>query len=179
MKLQLFSRAHASALVAWVLAATLCGGAIAQSTYRDKSLSDAPIMHFSDKDPAMNDAMRRAHASLSVFQKLMAEDPKGVALVKVALPVPSRGTVYKWMLLVDWNGGNPKGRFLQGSPTLGIKAGDAYAAKSAQIVDWTFLERPLDSGKIHGDFTTRVMLTRDPGALGPDYPKRHQPLPKP
>ncbi len=172
------ARALAAAL-AVVVALGPAGDAAAQSTYRDPEVSDAHVMDFGSEDAEMNAAMAHARATLDVFVELTQAHPEAFHLLKIHLRLPDGGGVYKWMMMEDWGDGAPTGRFVAATPALGIAQGDSYTASFAEIADWSVILQPVETGAIYGDFTTRVMISRDPTGPGQIYAGRHAPLPEP
>lgn len=153
-------------------------GLSAQETSTDPNVSGAPVITFSSQDVEMNAAMARARQTLHVFLALIEEQPESAAFLKIALELPDDGVVYKWIEMDDWGGGAPNGRFMAATPALGIARGDPFTATLDQIVDWSVIAPPFDSGPIFGDFTTRVMMARDPDNPSSALASRHQPLPE-
>lgn len=170
-------RAMATLACALLLGVSGAAPAEAESSYRDPSVSGADLMHFDDDDAEMNAAMLEARATLDVFVALVEAHPEAYPLIKVRLALPEGGDIYKWMLMADWGGGAPHGVFVADSPSLGVSAGDEYHARSDEIADWAVILPPLESGPIYGDFTTRVMIGREPNGRNQSLSKRHRPTP--
>ena len=120
--------------------------------------ADDSVMNFASDDAAMNTAMSAARAHLPLFldQAARSDLSQGDFLIKWAYPV-NGGNNYEhiWVTVFSLTdtaaigvlANQPVG--FEGSP------GDAVTVPLADVSDWSFWDA---SGKLHGSYTTRVMV---------------------
>jgi uncharacterized protein YegJ (DUF2314 family) len=140
-------------------AALLSGPAGAQSTIEKANRDE--VFNIRKGDPEMADAVRRARATLPEFFAL-AQSPKpsmqGFS-VKVGLPYGTNSTEYFWIAPFERKGDKFTGQ-LNNTPrhVANVKRGDPITFGETEIIDWHYVE----DGKMKGNFTTCVLMRREP-----------------
>lgn len=114
-----------------------------------------------DSDPEMARAYAKARASLDEFLSLMESKRPDLSdfSVKVGVKDGAR-TEYFWLDELSRTGDDFTGT-ISNEPQFveGVKIGQRYAFKRADIVDWMYVS---GLGKMHGNFTACAMLTKEP-----------------
>jgi uncharacterized protein YegJ (DUF2314 family) len=145
-----------------VIAAALSlplGEAAAQTTLEKANRDE--VFNIPRGDPDMAAAVRQARATLPDFFAL-AQSPKpsmnGFS-VKVGAPYGTNNTEYLWIAPFERRGDKYVGR-LNNTPrhVTHIKHGDVVSFGENEIVDWHYVE----DGKMKGNFTTCVLMRREP-----------------
>ena len=116
---------------------------------------DAMIDYASD-DAVMEVAIAKARASLPRFldQAAAADLSQGGWLVKWAHPVPG-GNEHIWVQLTRVAANRIEGVLANAPNGFAGAVGDPVTVPRSEVSDWSFTS---DDGRLHGNYTTRVML---------------------
>jgi len=146
-------------LIAIAAAALLSAPAGAQTTLEKANRDE--VFNIQRGDPQMAEAVRQARATLADFFAL-AQSPKpsmqGFS-VKVGLPYGNNSTEYFWIAPFERKDGKFTGQ-LNNTPrhVANVKRGDTITFGENEIIDWHYVE----DGKMQGNFTTCVLMRREP-----------------
>ncbi len=149
--------------IAILLAGLVLAVATASCNRSDAAKNEPPVLWLNKDDAAMNAAVAQARSTLPKFQKLFEARPADVQqfLVKVAMPTPQGGREHLWMVLQDWKDGSVSGVLINEPEAVpSLHDGDRITAKLEAISDWSYAKHD----KFYGQYTTRVMLSREPAA---------------
>jgi len=140
-------------------AALLAGPAGAQTTIEKADRDE--VFNIRRGDPDMAEARRQARATLQDFFAL-AQSPKPSTQgfsVKVGLPYGNNSTEYIWIAPFERRGDKYVGR-LNNTPrhVANAKLGDLISFGEDEIIDWHYVE----DGKMKGNYTTCVLMRREP-----------------
>jgi len=122
------------------------------------TLAEGEVQFFGSDDPAMSTAMVEARATLPQFYEAAAaaDLSQGEFLVKWAHPVEDNTSFeHIWVISATVESSSLTG-FLANQPIgfAGV-SGDPVTVPRDQISDWSYWDQ---AGKLHGSYTTRVML---------------------
>lgn len=112
-------------------------------------------------DPMQDAATELAQKSLPHFvQTLQAGAASGASNFSVRLPVVHQERVeYLWMSVDALEGDNFKGRISNDPSLVGnVVKGQAYSVNRSTVADWMYFQ----NGRMHGNYTARVMLDTMP-----------------
>lgn len=115
-----------------------------------------PVIDYASDDAAMEAAIAKARASLPDFLAKAAKSDlsQGGWLVKWAHPVPG-GNEHIWVQLTHVSGRQIEGVLANVPNRFPGQIGDAVSVPRSEVSDWSFTS---DDGRLHGNYTTRVML---------------------
>ena len=146
----------------WLAVATGCfapGWAGAQGTLTDKARRDEVIRGRAG-DPAMEEAFRRARATLPGFYRMLEAPGPGVGslTVKVGLPT-ARGKEYVWLSDVLRKGDQVAGT-VDNTPvdTRAYRKGQQVTFPETAVVDWAYRE----GDRMRGNYTSCALASRFP-----------------
>lgn len=134
----------------------------------------AQVIDYRSSDDAMNAAMGKARGTLPVFDEAFRAKSAERYSVKVAIPASGGGNEHIWMDVTGIEGGDYRGRIANKPVRIPkMQRGDSYRAKADKISDWAYVQ----GGKMHGHYTTRVMLKDLPPEQAREFEGRMAPLP--
>lgn len=121
-------------------------------------LAAAQVINYQRSDPEMANAYKEALRTLPLFIEALTKGTASGFNVKVPLPY-AQGRELIWMDDVRIEGDDFVGR-IANVPVhqKDIVKGSPHRLKQNDIIDWFFMR----DGKMHGSFSTRVMLKRMP-----------------
>ncbi len=126
------------------------------------ALAGDPVMGFDEADPKMSAAIKNAHQSLPYFYRQAdGKLASGNYSVKVAFPVEGGGHEHIWVSLVARSGKAMEGRLQNNPVDLPYKINQKVSFTESNLSDWSYWDA---DGKLHGNYTTRVMLPYLPAA---------------
>lgn len=118
-----------------------------------------PIINYNRDDPAMKAANRTALRRLPEFLSTLSSGAGEDFHVKVPIPYGGGRREHIWMGGVTVEGEAFVGRIANDPVHLDIvRKGSPYRIAQTEISDWYYVR----AGRMHGSFTTRVMLERLP-----------------
>ncbi len=119
-------------------------------------LAGDPIIGFEETDPQMSAAIKNAHRTLPHFyRQAQGKLSSGEFTVKVAFPVEGGGNEHIWVSLLARSGKNMEGRLLNNPVNVPYKIDQKVEFTESSLSDWSYWG---SDGKLHGNYTTRVML---------------------
>lgn len=135
-----------------------------------------PMIDYASDDAVMEAAIAKARASLPGFlaKAAQADLSQGGWLVKWAHPVPG-GNEHIWVQLTRVAGPRIQGVLANEPNNFAGHAGDPVEVPRAQVSDWSYMS---DDGRLHGNYTTRVMLPALDAASRADLEAILAPLPE-
>ncbi len=149
-----------------ILAAIASGAAAAQDS----------VVNVSTEDAAVNRAIRDGRATLPAILAQMADPPAGTSAysLKVAVPKPGGGDEHIWM--TDCTGLPDAIACLLANEPMYVDLDPAarHAVPTDAISDWSYEA----GGKIHGNYTARVLVERLPAEEAAALKARFAPLPR-
>lgn len=117
-----------------------------------------PIINYERSDPEMSAAIATAVRRLPDFLAALQSGSGSDFHVKVPIRHPG-GREHIWMGAVQVAGDSFTGRIANEPVHLpDLRKGSPYQVRQSEISDWYFMR----DGKMHGSYTTRVMLGRMP-----------------
>ncbi len=120
------------------------------------ALAGDPIIGFEDSDPQMSAAIKNAHRSLPHFySQAEGKLASGNFSVKVAFPVKGGGNEHIWVSLLARSGKTMEGRLQNNPVNVPYKINQKVSFTESSLSDWSYWDA---NGKLHGNYTTRVML---------------------
>jgi len=146
-------------VIAAATAALLSASAGAQTTLEKANRDE--VFNIRRGDPEMAGAVKQARATLPDFFAL-AQSPEPSTQgfsVKVGLPYGTNSTEYFWIAPFERKGDKFVGR-LNNTPrhVANMKRGDPITFGENEIIDWHYVE----DGKMKGNYTTCVLMRREP-----------------
>ena len=142
------------------LAAPIHNGAAMAETLMDKTQRDEVVIAWRN-DPYMEEAMRKARATLADFLTLARAPRPSTSGFAVKVFIRDKDNVeYFWILPFREQDGGFSGR-IDNTPrsVTNMKAGQSFAFSEREIVDWLY----MDGGKMKGNYTACALLKREPG----------------
>lgn len=135
-----------------------------------------PMVNFTEDDADMEAAIAAARATLPDFLAHAAKSDlsQGGWLVKWAHPVES-GNEHIWVQLTKVSSGAIDGVLANEPNLFAGHAGDPVTVPQAEVSDWSMTS---DDGRLHGNYTTRVMLPQLDPATRADLTAILAPLPE-
>jgi uncharacterized protein YegJ (DUF2314 family) len=120
--------------------------------------TNAQVIDYKRGDPEMSEAISMASRTLPIFLQALARGTAEDFNLKIPLPHKG-GRELIWMNEVRVDGKHFVGR-IANTPVHQdrIHKGSPYRVRQSEIIDWYFMR----DGKMHGSYTTRVMLKRMP-----------------
>ncbi len=114
------------------------------------------MIDYASGDAIMEAAIAKARASLPEFlaKAEQADLSQGGWLVKWAHPVPG-GNEHIWVQLTHVAGSRIEGVLANAPNGFAGNPGDPVMVPRPEVSDWSFTS---DDGRLHGNYTTRVML---------------------
>lgn len=138
---------------------------------------DEGVIDYDKDDVAMNAARTEARASLPQFldMALTQELSDHGHMVKYAHRYGESGHEHIWVTLTKIEGTMLSGFYANQPKEFDANLGDDVQFDAAEVSDWGFWD---DAGKLHGNFTTRVMLKDLPAEDANELRAILAPLPK-
>lgn len=153
------STAPLALLAAFLSGATVIGSASAQGTFKDVGGEKMGVIP--KGDALMEDAKRKARASLPEFLALVrAPRPSITSMgVKVGIPYGRNDMEYFWFVDLSIDDGKIVGR-LSNEPRYAksVRAGQRLRFTEDDVIDWFYRE----DGKMKGNFTSCALIAREP-----------------
>lgn len=124
--------------------------------------ASAQVKNVSDDDLEMNAAIAKARETLPTFLEKTVYLPKDSWFLKAAVPVEHADVSVEhiWMALCAPDGADRFDCTVNNQPDhADLRQGQPVSFRSSLISDWMYLDQ---EGKIHGAYTTRVLVSRMP-----------------
>jgi uncharacterized protein YegJ (DUF2314 family) len=146
-------------ILAELLALTSPLPATAQATFKDVG---GERMGFTQKgDPLMEEAKRKARATLPEFLALLKAPRPSITgmAVKIGIPYGRNDHEFFWVMDLAINDGQITGR-LGNTPRFAtsVSAGQMLRFTEADVVDWLYRE----DGAVKGNYTSCALIAREP-----------------
>jgi uncharacterized protein YegJ (DUF2314 family) len=123
-----------------------------------------PVVNFSEDDPTMNAAIDAAQQSLPVFMDALNDPASGATelILKVAISTDTDYVEHIWVEEIRaLDNATYEGRYANQPVEFQGNEGDPVTFSEGSISDWSFMQ----DDRLHGNYTTRVMLPY----IDPDY----------
>lgn len=117
-----------------------------------------PVVSFADDDAEMNEAIKKAKSSFTVFAEAFKSNKKNLSYFSIKIPFSTPdGDEHIWLSDIS----KEKDVFfgiIDNVPesATNVKIGDKIKIEQGKISDWMFIERT----KLRGGYTLRVILKR-------------------
>ncbi len=141
-----------------MVAVLVPGQSGAQATLTDKARRDE-VVRLPRNDPAMDEAFRRARATLPDFYKVLDAPGPGIRnlTVKVGLPTPRGGREYVWLSDPLRKGDQIVGT-IDNTPvdTQAYRKGQQVVFPETAVVDWAYRE----GDRMRGNYTACALTSK-------------------
>ncbi|WP_208351819.1 YegJ family protein [Pseudaestuariivita rosea] len=125
-------------------------------------IAENPIVDFEQTDNQMNAAIAAAKSSLNVFESEYSYTATTADnfLLKIEVPTgPDGASEHIWTAVTGRQDNGDYTGILANQPVdFDMNAGDPVSFPASMVSDWSYMK----GGKLHGNYTTRVMLPHLP-----------------